>query len=110
MPGPLLIHKGHYYAPHTLTKSTMTTSNSTSTLRSKSEQLLQQAGEGLQGLKDAAFQQAENAEQMVRGLTHEAESEAHQIFRNFPGHADKTKVTRGHVVPGIEHPGSTGVM
>lgn len=67
--------------------------------------LLSKAAEGLhlQGLK-------EDAGKMVRTLTHETESEAHQIFRNFPGHADKSKVTQGHVVPGIEHPGSTGVM
>lgn len=40
----------------------------------------------------------------------ESESEAHQIFREHPGHADSAKTGRGHVVPGIAHPGSTGVI
>ncbi|KDN53386.1 PLP-dependent transferase [Tilletiaria anomala UBC 951] len=47
---------------------------------------------------------------MTRTFTHEAESEAHQIFRAFPGHGDKSKKTEPHIVPGIEHPGSTGVI
>lgn len=41
--------------------------------------------------------------------SHEAESEAHQLFRSQPGHKDKT-AREEHVVPGIEHPGSVGVI
>jgi hypothetical protein len=41
--------------------------------------------------------------------SHEKDSEAHQIFRAQPGHKAKTEKDT-HVVPGIEHPGSVGVI
>lgn len=40
---------------------------------------------------------------------HEKDSEAHQIFRSQPGHQAKAE-KHEHVVPGIEHPGSVGVI
>ncbi|KAF8559736.1 PLP-dependent transferase [Imleria badia] len=49
-------------------------------------------------------------------LKHEKESEAHQIFREQAGHQPKGTVSPQTVnpneetVPGIEHPGSTGVI
>ncbi|KAH8827351.1 pyridoxal phosphate-dependent transferase [Flagelloscypha sp. PMI_526] len=48
-------------------------------------------------------------------LTHEKESEAHQIFRQSAGHKPKGLLPQTinpdeETVPGIEHPGSTGVI
>ncbi|GAA5880296.1 hypothetical protein JCM16303_003885 [Sporobolomyces ruberrimus] len=40
----------------------------------------------------------------------ESTSEAHQVFRSRPGHSHKTKGKAPHVVPGVVHPGSTGVL
>lgn len=48
-------------------------------------------------------------DKVTPGYKHERESEAHQIFREQPGHKDKAEKHQ-HVVPGIEHPGSVGVI
>ncbi|KAK0548428.1 hypothetical protein OC846_003730 [Tilletia horrida] len=42
-------------------------------------------------------------------IKHESESEAHQIFRQYPSHGERSK-KHAHPVPGIAHPGSTGVI
>ncbi|KAK0535924.1 hypothetical protein OC834_000889 [Tilletia horrida] len=42
-------------------------------------------------------------------IVHESESEAHQIFRQYPSHGDRTQKHK-HSVPAISHPGSTGVI
>jgi len=51
----------------------------------------------------------------MKHYKHEKESEAHQIFRQTPGHQPKGIVPQTvnpdeETVPGIEHPGSTGVI
>ncbi|KAG5647315.1 hypothetical protein DXG03_000853 [Asterophora parasitica] len=51
----------------------------------------------------------------MRQHKHEKESEAHQIFRNAAGHKPKGVIPQTvnpdeETVPGIEHPGSTGVI
>ncbi|KAB5596241.1 Aminotransferase, classes I and II [Ceratobasidium theobromae] len=47
-------------------------------------------------------------------MRNEKNSEAHQIFRSYPGHAPKglpqTINPEEETVPGIQHPGSTGVI
>ncbi|CAE6451171.1 unnamed protein product [Rhizoctonia solani] len=47
-------------------------------------------------------------------MRNEKNSEAHQIFRSYPGHANKgmpqTVNPDEETVPGIQHPGSTGVI
>lgn len=44
-------------------------------------------------------------------ILHESQSEAHQLFRAQPGHQDRTKKTAAeHIVPGVEHPGSAGIV
>ncbi|KAG5720870.1 Aspartate aminotransferase [Termitomyces sp. T112] len=52
---------------------------------------------------------------VIRQYRHEKESEAHQIFRGAAGHQPKGVVPQTvnpdeETVPGIEHPGSTGVI
>ncbi|KAJ7578408.1 pyridoxal phosphate-dependent transferase [Mycena floridula] len=52
---------------------------------------------------------------VIKQLHHEKESEAHQIFRQSAGHQPKgispqTVNPEEETVPGIEHPGSTGVI
>ncbi|KAF4578969.1 hypothetical protein EYR36_000778 [Pleurotus pulmonarius] len=52
---------------------------------------------------------------VMKHFTHERESEAHQIFRQQAGHKPKgvfpqTTNPDEETVPGIEHPGSTGVI
>ncbi|KAG6854724.1 hypothetical protein C0991_002437 [Blastosporella zonata] len=52
---------------------------------------------------------------VIRSHKHEKESEAHQIFREAAGHKPKGVVPQTinpdeETVPGIEHPGSTGVI
>ncbi|KAG6851285.1 hypothetical protein H0H93_011721 [Arthromyces matolae] len=52
---------------------------------------------------------------VIRSHRHEKESEAHQIFRRAAGHAPKGVLPQTvnpdeETVPGIEHPGSTGVI
>lgn len=51
---------------------------------------------------------------VMKHYKHEKESEAHQIFRNAGGHQPKglpqTVNIEEETVPGIEHPGSTGVI
>ncbi|RXW22334.1 hypothetical protein EST38_g3539 [Candolleomyces aberdarensis] len=52
---------------------------------------------------------------VMKHWKHEKESEAHQIFRNVVGHQPKgvlpqTTNPEEETVPGIEHPGSTGVI
>ncbi|KAJ8507496.1 hypothetical protein ONZ45_g10154 [Pleurotus djamor] len=52
---------------------------------------------------------------VMKHFTHERESEAHQIFRQQAGHKPKgifpqTINPDEETVPGIEHPGSTGVI
>jgi len=52
---------------------------------------------------------------VIRNMKHENDSEAHQIFRQSAGHAPKgilpqTVNPEEETVPGIEHPGSTGVI
>jgi len=51
---------------------------------------------------------------VIRHHKHEKESEAHQIFRQAPGHHPKGLPQlvdpEEETVPGIEHPGSTGVI
>lgn len=52
---------------------------------------------------------------VMKHYKHEKESEAHQIFRQSAGHAPKgilpqTVNPDEETVPGIEHPGSTGVI
>ncbi|PWN53857.1 PLP-dependent transferase [Violaceomyces palustris] len=50
------------------------------------------------------------AQAIVDQIHHETESEAHRIFRNHPGHGrDRDKKEEEHL-PGIKHPGSTGVI
>jgi len=51
----------------------------------------------------------------MKHYKHEKESEAHQIFRQAAGHQPKgvfpqTVNPEEETVPGIEHPGSTGVI
>ncbi|KAI0811021.1 aminotransferase [Irpex lacteus] len=52
----------------------------------------------------------------VKNFKHEEESEAHQIFRQSAGHKGKggflpqTVDPKEETIPGIEHPGSTGVI
>ncbi|KAL5529570.1 hypothetical protein ACEPAG_5555 [Sanghuangporus baumii] len=51
----------------------------------------------------------------IKHFKHEKESEAHQIFRAAPGHKaqgifPQTVNPEEETVPGIEHPGSTGVI
>jgi hypothetical protein len=51
----------------------------------------------------------------MRSMKHEKDSEAHQIFRQSAGHSAKgvlpqTVNPEEETVPGIEHPGSTGVI
>ncbi|PWN35350.1 PLP-dependent transferase [Meira miltonrushii] len=65
-------------------------------------------------MMSAAFGMMKNALNDVAhrrngSISHEHESEAHQIFREQPGHSDKA-ARNDHVVPGIEHPGSVGVI
>ncbi|KAF8844423.1 PLP-dependent transferase [Paxillus ammoniavirescens] len=53
--------------------------------------------------------------EVMRQFKHEKESEAHQIFRQQAGHQPKgvlpeTVNPEEETVPGIEHPGSTGVI
>ncbi|GJE91693.1 pyridoxal phosphate-dependent aminotransferase [Phanerochaete sordida] len=53
--------------------------------------------------------------QAVKEAKHESESEAHQIFRDAAGHKPKGLLPQTinpdeETVPGIEHPGSTGVI
>ncbi|KAN0061768.1 hypothetical protein ACQY0O_005761 [Thecaphora frezii] len=51
------------------------------------------------------------AQEVVKAISHESESEAHQIFRAHPGHGGKQDVEKEEKhLPGIEHPGSTGVI
>ncbi|GAA6008137.1 hypothetical protein JCM11491_001898 [Sporobolomyces phaffii] len=45
-----------------------------------------------------------------RERRHESSSEAHQLFRSRPGHSHHSKGKEPHVVPGVVHPGSTGVL
>ncbi|KIK59407.1 hypothetical protein GYMLUDRAFT_44407 [Collybiopsis luxurians FD-317 M1] len=52
---------------------------------------------------------------VMRNMKHEKDSEAHQIFRQAAGHQPKgvlpqTINPEEETVPGIEHPGSTGVI
>ncbi|GAW08036.1 pyridoxal phosphate-dependent transferase [Lentinula edodes] len=54
---------------------------------------------------------------VMRNMKHEKDSEAHQIFRQSAGHAPKgvrllpeTVNPEEETVPGIQHPGSTGVI
>ncbi|KAG6877729.1 hypothetical protein C0993_004546 [Termitomyces sp. T159_Od127] len=52
---------------------------------------------------------------VIKQYRHEKESEAHQIFRGAAGHQPKGVVPQTvnpdeETVPGIEHPGSTGVI
>lgn len=52
---------------------------------------------------------------VMRSMKHEKDSEAHQIFRQSAGHSAKgilpqTVNPEEETVPGIEHPGSTGVI
>ncbi|KAF8891178.1 hypothetical protein BD779DRAFT_185476, partial [Infundibulicybe gibba] len=52
---------------------------------------------------------------VMKHYKHEKESEAHQIFRQAAGHQPKGLVPQTvnpdeETVPGIEHPGSTGVI
>ncbi|KAF9032099.1 PLP-dependent transferase [Hymenopellis radicata] len=52
---------------------------------------------------------------VIRHYKHEKESEAHQIFRQSAGHKPKGVLPQTinpdeETVPGIEHPGSTGVI
>lgn len=52
---------------------------------------------------------------VFRGFMHEKESPAHQIFRQAAGHKPKGIIPQTvnpdeETVPGIEHPGSTGVI
>lgn len=51
----------------------------------------------------------------AKHLKHESESEAHRIFRESAGHAPKGLIPQTvnpdeETVPGIQHPGSTGVI
>ncbi|KAG6833662.1 hypothetical protein H0H87_002858 [Tephrocybe sp. NHM501043] len=53
--------------------------------------------------------------EVIKGHKHEKESEAHQIFRGAAGHKAKGVLPQTinpdeETVPGIEHPGSTGVI
>ncbi|KAF5381067.1 hypothetical protein D9615_004105 [Tricholomella constricta] len=57
----------------------------------------------------------EQVRDVMRHSKHEKESEAHQIFRHAAGHKPKGVVPQTvnpdeETVPGIEHPGSTGVI
>ncbi|KAJ3793768.1 pyridoxal phosphate-dependent transferase [Lentinula aff. detonsa] len=54
---------------------------------------------------------------VMRNMKHEKDSEAHQIFRQSAGHAPRGVVAlpetvnpEEETVPGIQHPGSTGVI
>ncbi|KAF5388925.1 hypothetical protein D9757_005131 [Collybiopsis confluens] len=52
---------------------------------------------------------------VMKHMKHEKDSEAHQIFRQSAGHAPKGVLPQTvnpdeETVPGIEHPGSTGVI
>ncbi|CAD6885641.1 unnamed protein product [Tilletia laevis] len=49
------------------------------------------------------------AAEVVEHIVHESESEAHQIFRQYPSHGDKAQ-KHSHPMPAISHPGSTGVL
>ncbi|EPQ28630.1 uncharacterized protein PFL1_03933 [Pseudozyma flocculosa PF-1] len=62
------------------------------------------------------------ADKVIQTIQHESESEAHQIFRSHPGHARRHHAAKRRGdgdgdhepdhdhLPGIEHPGSTGVI
>ncbi|KAF8342176.1 aminotransferase [Cantharellus anzutake] len=54
-------------------------------------------------------------EQLLQNLRSEKDSEAHRIFRSHPGHKSKhiipeTVNPNEETVPGVQHPGSTGVI
>ncbi|KAH7889531.1 pyridoxal phosphate-dependent transferase [Phlebopus sp. FC_14] len=58
---------------------------------------------------------AHQVHEVMRQFKHEKESEAHQIFRQRAGHQPKGVLPQTinpdeETVPGIEHPGSTGVI
>ncbi|CEH13580.1 1-aminocyclopropane-1-carboxylate synthase, and related proteins [Ceraceosorus bombacis] len=51
------------------------------------------------------------AQAVLHNIRHESQSEAHRLFREQPGHQDLTsKQPAKHIVPGIEQPGSVGVV
>lgn len=51
------------------------------------------------------------ANRIIQNIRSEAESEAHQTLRSYPGNENKAEVShKAAKIYGIEHPGSTGVI